>query len=216
MKGNDLKRKVCFRLENCRQRFNFERLQAERMEEKLVKLHFAVDFAIKQYALQRRTERFIVRSIGQEIRNFCTVAKFRNPSNDVCCDSFLNAGQKISTCEERMRGEFGRSAQKMRVQLTTILSAYRKLLKLLSSKMVKNVVKTMESLSTNEGKNYQQSNQSAAITCYTVLAELNYMQFYEIDLVFTPAFQLLKDLQSCFEEIADDLACAMENITFEQ
>ena len=141
-----------------------------------MKLHLAVDFALKQYALQRRTEKFIVKSIGEEIRNFCTVAKFRNPSNNVCCDSFLNAGQKISTCEERVRGEFGRSAQKMRVQLTTILSAYKKLLKLLSSKTVKNVVKSVEALSTSEGKKENQQSNQSAITCYTILAELNYIQ----------------------------------------
>ncbi len=205
-----------FRLSNYRAFLQQERIHAETIEQKLVSLLSSVEHSLKQHSALVKSERLILRSIGEEIQNFSSVSKLRNPNKNHCSNSSSFVGQKLAACEEKMHSEWFDSTQKLRIQLQTILSAYRRLIHNLKSRSFRSYVKLFQSANKNSSIATKRpvDYNCAALTCYTSLAELNYLKLYEVDLVFTPAYQFVKEVQATFEDQSDELASAFDTIKF--
>ncbi|XP_075245879.1 uncharacterized protein LOC142339607 isoform X2 [Convolutriloba macropyga] len=193
-----------------------EKLQAIAIEHKLLSLLNTVELSLKQHSMLIKAEKYVIKSIGEEMRNFSEISKLRNPDNTSCSDSFSFVGHKIATCEDKLHTDWLESSFKLRVQLQTILSAYRRLIKILNSRSLKKYVKLFQTLNKQpkQGSKKVLESNAALLTCYTFLAELNYLKSYEIDLVFTPTYQFVKEVQTSFEEASEDLANAFDTIKF--
>ena len=205
-----------FRLTNYPNFLHQEKLQAIAIEHKLLSLLNTVELSLKQHSMLIKAEKYVIKSIGEEMRNFSEISKLRNPDNTSCSDSFSFVGHKIATCEDKLHNDWLESSFKLRVQLQTILSAYRRLIKILNSRSLKKYVKLFQTLNKQpkQGSKKVLESNAALLTCYTFLAELNYLKSYEIDLVFTPTYQFVKEVQTSFEEASEDLANAFDTIKF--